>query len=197
MPDLSIQGYALDSGIVPRSPISLDDLDRLKECVLFTDEDARWLRQSGEVLRDHVEEILDVWYGFIASKPYLLDVFSDPATGKPDEAYLAAVRKRFGRWILDTASANYDQSWLDYQYEIGRRHHRAEKNRTDNARAADVVPMRYMLALLYPVTATLEPFLARKGHPAAEVQKMREAWTKSVLLQLILWCEPYVEPEDF
>jgi hypothetical protein len=39
------------------------------------------------------------------------------------------------------------------------------QNRTDGAHAADVVPMRYMLALLYPVTATLEPFLARKGVP--------------------------------
>jgi hypothetical protein len=29
---------------------------------------------------------------FIASKPYLLEAFTDPATGKPDEAYLAAVR---------------------------------------------------------------------------------------------------------
>jgi hypothetical protein len=197
MTDVTIEGYTLGTSTVPRSPITLNELAKLKECVLFTEEDARWLRQSGEILRDYVEEILDVWYGFIASKPYLLEAFCDPATGKPDEAYLAAVRKRFGRWILDTASANYDQAWLDYQYEIGRRHYRVAKNRTDGAQAADVVPMRYMLALLYPVTATLEPFLARRGHAAAEVQKMREAWTKSVLLQLILWCEPYVDLEDF
>jgi Protoglobin len=197
MTDVSIQGYTLGTGAVPHSPVTLDDFARLKECVLFTEDDAHWLRQSGEILRDHVEEILDVWYGFIASKSYLLEAFSDPATGKPDEAYLAAVRKRFGRWILDTASANFNQAWLDYQYEIARRHHRVGKNRTDGAQAADVVPMRYMLALLYPVTATLEPFLARKGHAATEVQEMREAWTKAVLLQLILWCEPYVDPADF
>lgn len=197
MTDVSIQGYTFGTAGVPRSPITLDDFARLKECVLFTEDDAHWLRQSGEILRDHIEEILDVWYGFIASKPYLLEAFTDPASGKPDEAYLAAARKRFGRWILDTASANYDQAWLDYQYEIGRRHHRVAKNRTDRVHGPDVVPMRYMLALLYPVTATLEPFLRSKGHAAAEVQKMRETWTKSVLLQLILWCEPYVDPEDF
>jgi len=34
------------------------------------------------------------------------------------------VRQRFGQWILDTAAANYDQQWLDFQREIGLRHHR-------------------------------------------------------------------------
>lgn len=193
----TIQGYTLGTGVVPRSPLTLDDFEKLKECVLFTDEDAHWLRQSGEVLRDDIERVLDVWYGFVASKPYLLDAFSDPATGKPDETYLAAVRKRFGQWIIDTAAANYDQAWLDYQHEIGRRHHRIGKNRTDGVHAADIVPMRYMLALLYPVTATLKPFLASKGHPQADVEKMAQAWMKAVLLQLILWCEPYVEAEDY
>jgi hypothetical protein len=193
----TIQGYTLGTGAVPRSPLTLDDLAKLKECVLFTDEDAHLLRQSGEFLRNHVEEILDVWYGFIASKPYLLEAFCDPATGRPNEAYLSAVRKRFGRWIIDTAEANYDQAWLDYQHEIGRRHHRVGKNRTDGVQAAEIVPMRFILALLYPVTATLKPFLTRGSHDAADVEKMHAAWTKAVLLQLILWCEPYVDPEDF
>src|SRR5579885_1244187 len=69
---------------------------------------------------------------------------------------------------LPAGSATLDpqlrsSTWLDYQYEIGRRDHRVGQNRTDGPHAADVVPMRYMLALLYPVTATLEPFLARNG----------------------------------
>jgi hypothetical protein len=193
----AISGYALGSANIPRSPVALVEFDKLKETVLFTDEDIRWLRQSAEVLRDQTEAILDVWYGFVGSKPYLLQAFVDPATGKPDEVYLAAVRKRFGQWILDTAAANYDQAWLDYQHEIGRRHYRTGKNRTDGAKGSDIVPLRYLIALHYPVTATLKPFLATKGHPAVEVDKMHEAWVKIVLLQVILWSEPYVAREDF
>jgi hypothetical protein len=192
-----IPGYNLGSATVPRSPVTLEEFDRLKQTVLFTDEDIHWLRQSAEVLREQTEPILDVWYGFVGSKPHLLQAFIDPATGNPDQAYLAAVRKRFGQWILDTAAANYDQAWLDYQHEVGRRHHRVGKNLTDGAKAADIVPLRYLIALHYPVTATLKPFLAKNGHGAAEVDKMHEAWVKSVLLQVILWCAPYVAREDF
>jgi hypothetical protein len=47
------------------------------------------------------------------------------------------------------------------------------------------------------VTFTLRPFLAKKGHPAEEVQKMYEAWVKSCLLQVTLWSRPYVKDGDF
>jgi len=44
-----------------------------------------------------------------------------------DRDYAAVVAKRFGQWVLDSARATYDQAWLDYQYEIGLRHHRSKK----------------------------------------------------------------------
>lgn len=101
------------------------------------------------------------------------------------------------QWILDTAAANYDQQWLDYQYEIGLRHHRTAKNKTDKVESVDIINYRYLPALIYPVSATLKPFLANKGHAAAEVDKMHQAWIKSVLLQVILWTQPYVKDGDF
>ncbi len=107
------------------------------------------------------------------------------------------MRKRFEQWILDTAAANYDQQWLDYQYEIGLRHHRTSKNKTDKVDSVDIINFRYLPALLYPVTATLKPFLANEGHAAAEVDKMHQVWIKSVLLQVILWTQPYVKDGDF
>ncbi len=107
------------------------------------------------------------------------------------------VRKRFGQWILDTAAAEYDQRWLDYQHEIGLRHHRAKKNRTDGAASTAIVPFRDLFALIYPVTFTLRPFLASKGHTADEVEKMYAAWLKSCLLQMTLWTYPYVKDGDF
>jgi hypothetical protein len=180
-----------------RSPLTLEEFEKLKETVLFTEEDVRSLRQSGEVLADQTEAILDVWYGFVGSKPFLLEYFRRKTDGEPDARYLAAVRQRFGQWILDTAAANYDQKWLDYQFEIGRRHHRTAKNRTDGVDAPEVIHFRYLTTLIYPITATLKPFLAKKGHSSEEVEKMHEAWLKSVILQVTLWSQPYVREGDF
>lgn len=197
MGDTSVMaGYGRGSASIRRAPLSMKELDQLKEAVLFTDEDARALRQSKEVLAGQVDAVLDVWYGFIGSKPFLLDAFRGPG-GQPDQRYLAAVRQRFAQWILDTAEANYDQEWLDYQFEIGRRHHRTGKNRTDGVNATENIPMRYLPTVAYPVTATLKPFLAKKGHAPEEVERMHQAWIKSVLLQITIWCYPYVKEGDF
>ncbi len=193
----SIPGYDYGSANLPTSPVSLEDFELLKKSVLFSDEDVRYLRISYDVLKDQVEDILDVWYGFVGDNPHLLYYFTDKGTGEPIESYLNAVRKRFGQWILDTASANYDQQWLNYQYEIGLRHHRSKKNQTDNVSSVDHIPFRYLVALFYPITYTLKPFLAKKGHSAEDVDKMHQAWMKSVLLQLIIWSYPYVKEGDF
>jgi hypothetical protein len=196
MSQTDIPGYTYGTDAVARSPVGLQELELLKATLLLGDDDLAALRRSGEVLAPRVEEILDVWYGFVGANPHLLAAFSDP-DGQPDQAYLAAVRQRFGRWILDTARADYDQPWLDYQHEIGLRHHRSGKNRTDGARAADHIPLRYVLALLVPITTTLKPFLAEGGAAPEEVEAMHQAWVKAVLLQVILWSHPYVRDGDF
>jgi Protoglobin len=196
MSQTDIPGYTYGTGAVPRSPVSLQELERLKATLLLGEDDLAALRRSGEFLAPQVEEILDVWYGFVGDNPHLLAAFSN-AQGQPDEQYLAAVRRRFGRWILDTAQASFDQPWLDYQHEIALRHHRRGKNRTDGADAADHIPLRYVLALTMPITTTLKPFLARAGADPDEVEAMHQAWVKAVLLQVILWSHPYVREGDF
>ncbi len=189
-----IPGY--DYGRVPPSPVSLHDLENLKKAVLFTEEDARYLRLAGEVLKDQIEEILDVWYGFVGSHAHLVYYFSEPS-GQPNTAYLAAVRRRFGQWILDTCFRPYDQDWLNYQHEIALRHHRTKKNQTDKVHSVPHVPLRYLIAFIYPITATIKPFLARKGHSPDEVEKMHQAWFKSVTMQAALWSYPYAKEGDF
>lgn len=192
-----ILGYTLGTAAVSPSPVSLGDFEQMKASVLFGEEDVKALRMSREIVKDHVEQILDVWYGFVGSQPHLLASFSSKANGKPLGDYLGGVRRRFGQWILDTARAEYDQQWLDYQHEIGLRHHRAKKNRTDGAASTDLVPFRDLFALIFPVTFTLRPFLAKKGHSSEEVDQMYAAWVKSCLLQVTLWSHPYVKDGDF
>jgi hypothetical protein len=129
----SVPGYSYGTDAVTRSPVTLADFERMKASVLFGDEDVGYLRLSYDVVEDQVEAILDVWYGFVGSQPHLLASFAGKEDGEPLGDYLGAVRRRFGRWILDTARAEYDQKWLDYQHEIGLRQHRAKKNQTDAA----------------------------------------------------------------
>ena len=192
-----IPGYAAGARTLARSPISLEAFATMQKSVLFDDQDVRALRQSYDVVKDQVEAILDVWYGFVGSQPHLLASFTHRDSGAPLGDYLGAVRRRFGQWILDTARADYDQAWLDYQHEIGLRHHRAKKNQTDAAMSTALVPFRDLFLLVVPVTTTLKPFLASHGHSAAEVDAMHAAWVKSCLLQLTLWSHPYVKDGDF
>lgn len=192
---MSIPGYTY--GQVPPSPVTEGELTLLKQALLFTEEDAKALRLSYEVLADQCEAILDVWYGFVGAHPQLVYFFGRRSDGAPDGEYLAAVRRRFARWILDTARGEYNQEWLNYQHEIGRRHHRTAKNKTDNVDSVALVQYRYLPALLFPITETLPPFLAKKGHPSEAVEKMYKAWVKAVLLQVILWSHPYIKEGDF
>lgn len=191
---MNIAGYTY--GSVPQSPVTLKELEELKKAVLFTAEDERYLKMAGEVLKDQIDAVLDLWYGFVGSHPHLVYYFSGP-DGKPDANYLAAVRKRFGQWILDTCTRSYDQTWLNYQHEVGLRHHRSKKNKTDNVRSVPNVALRYLIAFIYPITATIKPFLAEKGHSPDKVDKMHQAWFKSVTLQVALWSYPYAKDGDF
>ena len=193
----SVPGYAYGAPSLQRAPYSPADLAGLQKTLLFTEDDVAALRQSKLILADQTDAILDVWYGFVASTPELVVFFGDVTTGKPDAGYIAAVRKRFALWILDTADANYDQRWLDWQYEIGLRHNKIKKNQTDRVNSTAQVNLRYVLSLTIPVTTTLKPFLANKGASAAEVEKMHAAWVKAVLLQTILWSHPYVKDGQF
>ncbi|HXF54834.1 MAG TPA: protoglobin domain-containing protein [Hyphomicrobiaceae bacterium] len=197
MASVSIPGYRLGDPSLPKSPVTASDLAMLKASLLMGEEDIAALRKAHDVVKDQIEAILDVWYGFVGSSPHLLAYFSDAKTGQPIGGYLAAVRKRFGQWILDTCRADYDAAWLAWADEIGRRHHRSGKNATDKVTAAPHIPMRYLLALVMPISLTMKPFLAKKGHAPAEVEAMHAAWTKAVLLQAILWCRPYVREGDF
>lgn len=194
---MNIPGYTHGTSVVAPSPVTLAELERMKQSVLFGDDDVRWLRRSHDVVADQVEAILDVWYGFVGAHSHLLASFTHATTGEPLADYLGKVRRRFGQWILDTARAEYDQRWLDYQHEIGLRHHRTKKNQTDAAPSTPHVPFRDLFALVFPVTFTLREFLGKKGHSPAEVDAMYQAWVKSCLLQVTLWCHPYVKRGDF
>ena len=182
-------GYTFDQTLPP-SPVTTGDLDLLLSTLLWTDDDAAALARAGTVLEPQVEEILDVWYGYVGSHPHLVVSFNG-ADGQPSGDYLAAVRGRFGQWIRDLCNRPWDQTWLNYQHEIARRHTDTMGN-TDHITSDQThIPLRYLIAFIWPITATIRPFLANADTDPAELDAMHTAWFKAVTLTVALWSQPY------
>lgn len=188
-----IPGYSYGTAEVAPSPLSTRELEELKISAGFTEEDQRYLRLAGEVLRDQTEQIVDHWRsGIIASIPHLARHSRTPE-GNAILQYLAASNLRFQQWILDTCLRPYDQDWLNYLQEIALRHTMLKKNQTDGVRSTPQVPLQDAIAFVAVMNETIKPYLAAKGNSADEVDKMHRAWCKSMQLQLALWVGPYME----
>ena len=184
-------GYTYDDPNSAASPVTGQDFAELKASVLWTEADRDALRRAAEILIPRTEAILDVWYGFVGGNSHLVATFAG-RDGKPDARYLEAVRARFGLWIRDLCTRDFDAPWLAYQEEIARRHHPGKKNQTDGVESpSSHVPLRYLIALIVPITVTIRPFLADGESDPAQVESMYQAWFKAVTLSVSLWTRPY------
>jgi len=185
-------GYTYEEALAP-SPVTLDELDLLKQTLLWTDDDEAAIRMAGQVLEIQIEQVLDVWYGYVGANAHLVKSFNG-ADGEPSADYLEAVRLRFAQWIRDLCGRDWDGKWLAYQNEIAQRHVNT-LGQTDNVGSAEThIPLRYLIAFIFPITATVRDFLAADGHSAEQVDAMHAAWFKAVTLTVVLWAQPY-DPE--
>lgn len=185
----SIAGYVHGGELSP-SPVTPTDLDLLLTTLLWSEDDTAAIRRAGEVLDPQVEDVLDVWYGFVGGNDHLVRYFND-TSGEPAADYLAGVRARFGQWIRDLCQRDWDASWLAQQEEIALRHN----GRMGQADGVDtqhsVIPLRYLVAFVVPITITIRPFLEQSGATPADVQSMHDAWFKAVALTVVLWSRPH------
>jgi hypothetical protein len=193
MPD-QIKGYSYGWPEVGRSPVSMTELQELKQTVGWTDEDTKWIKLAGTIFAQRAEAMVNHWRSIIAQQPHLLRWFITPE-GKPDENYKAAVKKRFVQWVRDTCEREYDQSWLDYQHEIALRHTPAKKNVTDGGHTPPLVPLRYVIAFAEIIGQSARDFLLEAKCGRKELEAMHGAWRKSVLLQVALWSRAYVQAD--
>lgn len=197
MSDHGIPGYTYGDESVPEAPISMEEFDQLKQSVMWSEDDDEYLQMAGEVLEPQIDDILDVWYDFVGDHDFLVYYFTDAETGEPIDEYLDRVRERFGQWIRDTCDTPYDAEWLNYQFEISRRHTREKKNQADDVDAVPHIDFRYLNAFIYPITATIRDFLDDGDHTDEEVDNMYHAWFKSVVLQVTLWSYSYIPEDDW
>ena len=187
-----LPGYDYGTGDAAKSPVSLAELEQLKQAANFTKEDERYLHMAGEVVADQTQAIVETWRSAIARRSNLAQHSKD-LDGKPIPRYSTDSGLRFQQWILDTCFRPYDQDWLNYQHEIALRHTSAKKNVTDNVQSTSSVPLQDIIAFTTVINSTIKPFLASKKHPPEEVERMHAAWSKSVQLQVALWSRAYTE----
>jgi Protoglobin len=186
-------GYSYGAAEVATSPVSMLDLESLKISAGFTQEDQHFLRLAGEVLTNQTRQIVEHWRSHIIANIPNLARHSRTPQGEPIPEYLAASNLRFEQWILDTCLRPYDQDWINYQQEIALRHTSAKKNKVDGVQSTSYVPLRDIIAFTAVMNETIKPYLAAKGNSAEEVDKMHQAWCKSIQMQLALWVGPYTD----
>ncbi len=185
-----IPGYSYGTSSVTPSPLTLDDLTKLKAAVGLTDTDESALRAAGEVLAPRAADMVAVWRSQVGQHPFLAR-YSAHRDGTPNPEYAAASTLRFDRWVVDACTRPLDQAWLDQQHEIGLRHNRAKKNQTDHADSVDHIPLRYILAFTAVIITTARNFLADGRHTPERIDQMHAAFTKSVMLHVTVWTRAY------
>lgn len=188
-----ISGYEYGSAKLGSSPVTTEDLAELKQTVGWTAGDEAALRLAGHVLASQTREIVDHWRRRIIGRIPHLAQHSQTLEKNPLPEYSQRSGARFEQWILDTCLREYDQDWLNYQHEIAKRHMEPGKNKTDGVQSTAFVPFRDIVAFVPVMNETIKPYLAAKGHTAAEVERMHVAWCKSLQLQIALWSRPYLE----
>jgi hypothetical protein len=188
-----IPGYSYGTAEVAKSPISMRELQDLKASVGFTEQDQHYLRLAGEVLADQTKQIVEHWRSRIIAGIPNLARHSRTPEGDPIPQYLANSNLRFQQWILDTCLRPYDQDWINYQQEIALRHTALKKNKVDGVQSTPYVPLRDVIAFIAVMNQTIKPYLAAKGNSVEEIEKMHQAWCKSIQLQLALWAAPYTD----
>jgi Protoglobin len=191
-----IPGYTYGTAQAAVSPLTLEDLDRLKAAVWLTADDEEALREAAGILADQADDMVTAYRARLGLQPWL-GGYSGHPDGTPNPEYGAATKPRFDRWIIDACTRPLDRDWLNYQHEIGLRHTRARKNTTDHADSLDHIPMRYLLAFTAVVIATAPTYLAAKGASAEHVRRMHSAFTKSVMLHVTVWTRPYVDAANW
>jgi hypothetical protein len=184
-----IPGYAFGAPESAHSPLIEKDVRELEQTIGWTEEDAAILAQHGDLFREQAEAMVDAWRAIIGAQPHLSHWFNGPYE-KPDNEYKARVKPRFVQWVIDTATRPHDRAWLDYQEEIGLRHTPAKKNATDERHTAPMVPLRFLLGFL-PAVSNIRKFLEGRIADEATLQAVERAWSKAVLLEVVLWTRPY------
>jgi hypothetical protein len=192
--DTDIPGYDYGLAASAKSPVSLQELREIEETIGWDNDAAETILRYKDIFEQRAEHMVDEWRSVIGSQPHLVKWFFGP-DGKRDEEYAAKVKPRFVQWVIDVCGRAHDQTWLNYQEEIGLRHTPAKKNRTDCRETAPLVPLRFLLAFVPVVTLSARKFFIEAGLRNEELERLEHAWAKAVQLHVVLWTRLYTKED--
>jgi HD-GYP domain-containing protein (c-di-GMP phosphodiesterase class II) len=99
------------------SEVTLQDWERRKEFVNFTDEDAELLKKFAPIAAEHTDEIMDALYDHFMS-------FDETKRFFPDETSLQQVKQLQKEYFLGLSGGEYGKSYLENRLRVGCMHHR-------------------------------------------------------------------------
>ncbi len=170
-----------------------EEVELLLRISLFSQDDEHTLRQVWRILKGQTDDYLDVVLGVVAACPPLAGVLMGSVGNDGFGTSAETARQRFRRWLFETCTLPRDPPWLR-QLHARPPAPEASANRA----SAETLPhFRYLIALVYPVVATVRPFLAAGGRSDKEVERMQYALLKSILLQVALLAKLYIETGDW
>ncbi len=166
------------------------EMELLLRVGLFSPDDAIALRKLWRILRGQIDDYLDMVLGMVAAHPELVVALAalreaESVLGSPDDA---ATTARFRRWLYETCFFPQEPPWLKELY--------LEKSPQDSlAQSLPALPpgFRHVVALAYPLVATVRPFLTASGRDPSEIERMQSAFLKAILLQVALLSKLYVK----
>jgi len=178
----------------PKPSIDAHMLVRLKRMLLFTNDDEQYLIMAGHILVAHTEDILNNWYDYILKNNYLAYYFT--RDGAPDVDYLQTLRPHFRQWLIGLCTRQEGNTWWQFEERIAAQL-QLKPAVAENMEPLPVEYLRYLSTFIYPVSEAGRPYLTRHGHPAAEVDRMQQAWFKAVSFSVLLWLYPETPSHPF
>ncbi|PSL49565.1 protoglobin [Chitinophaga niastensis] len=171
----------------PKASLDAQTLVRLKRMLLFTNEDEQYLTMAGAILMDHTDDILNNWYDYMLKNNYLAYYFTKK--GEPDTGYLQTLRPHFRKWIHGLCTRQEGTTWWQFEERIAAQL-QLKNTPGDNLEPLPMIFLRYLSTFIYPVAEAGRSYLSRHDHPAAEVERMHQAWFKAVSFSVLLWVYP-------
>ncbi|MFZ8848956.1 MAG: protoglobin domain-containing protein [Thermoproteota archaeon] len=189
----SIPGYIYGKPEVPKAPLDKKDFELLLDSLLWTKEDEENRKLLGEIISENMKDLLSDIVSYFGSRDYLLYYFKDKQGQTTITEYVNNTVDRLAQWLLDICYKPLDEHFINYNYLIGLRHTYEEKGKADKIETIPHIPARYMITCLFPITAVLKNYIAKKVEDPVLTDKLYHTWFKLQVLTTAFFLIPYTK----
>jgi hypothetical protein len=140
-----------------------------------------------------MKELLNDIVSYFGSRDYLLYYFKDKQGQTTITEYVNNTVDRLAQWLLDICYKPLDEHFINYNYLIGLRHTYEEKGKADKIETIPHIPARYMITCLFPITAVLKNYIAKKVEDPVLTDKLYHTWFKLQVLTTAFFLIPYTK----